>query len=561
MSIKKSILVRVKIAYIFLLVIAALIVIQIINVQFVQGSQWRSRAEQIGLQYRIKKATRGNIYTHEGVMLATSVPLYQLSLDPTVVSDSIYARHIDSLSKLLSVFFDDRSPLDYLRKINDARRAKRRYIILNNRLISYTEKEKLSQWPIFREGQLKGGVLFEKAEDRTYPFGHLAARTIGYVNDAGRGVGIESSFNKYLAGVNGRALYQKIAGGAWKPLRTRSEIKPVDGYDVYTTLDVNIQDLVHQALEEALITHDANFGCAIVMEVKTGKIKAIANLGKVDNDEYRENYNYAIGPEGSSDPGSTFKIASMMALLEDTTLNLNDSIETGNGIYRYYDRLMRDTRPGGWGKITIQQAVELSSNIGVSKLISFHFGKNPDEYVRYMNQFGLTTSLTSLKLAGIARPYIKNTQDPTWSGVSLPWMSVGYELKASPLQMLTFFNAIANEGYLIEPMLIEKVSHTGQVIEQYAPKTSKNPICSPATMAKIKTMLEGVVERGTARNIQSKRYKIAGKTGTSQKLNERGRYIKKYKTSFVGYFPADHPKYTCIVVIDEPKGVDQYGAD
>jgi cell division protein FtsI (penicillin-binding protein 3) len=548
--------------FIALTVIIFLVFLQIINIQWVQGSHWQERAQQIGLQYRVKKATRGNIYSDEGVLLATSIPLYKLSIDATIVPEDVYGIKIDSLSRLLADFFKDKAPMDYLQRINEARRTGKRYLVLNNRLLTFTERKMVEKWPIFREGANKGGVLFEKVEERTYPFKELGARSIGYVNETGEGVGLEFSFEKQLAGKDGKALYQRLTGGDWKPIGSGVRVRPDDGYDIYTTLNVNIQHLVQEALKSAVLEHQANYGCAIVMDVRTGEIKAIANLGKVKEGEYAENYNYAIGDQGSTDPGSTFKIASMMALLEDSTkLSLTDTVETGDGNYRYYDRVMKDTRVGGYGKITVKQALAYSSNVGISKLVSKHFGKKESKYIDYLKRFGLSTPLESMRLKGIFPPYIKNPQDPTWSGVTLPWMSVGYETRLSPLQVITFFNAIANNGYWIPPQLVRNVRQQDKFLEKYQNKTNEKPICSPQTLASLRDMMEAVVEYGTAKNIKTDKYKIAGKTGTSQKLNNRGRYIQKYRTSFVGYFPADKPKYTCIVVIDEPKGADQYGGD
>lgn len=553
MSIKKSILARVQVVYLVVSVVALIIFIQILTIQFVEGKKWREEIKRYSLQYRIKKATRGNIYSANHEMLATSIPLYKLSIDPMAADDVLYKKNVNILSKLLSDFFGDLSPKEYLLLINQARKEKKRYLILNTKLLSFLDKKKLETWPFFREGQYKSGVIFEKVEERTYPFKGLARRTVGFVNENGTGAGIEKSFEKQLAGIDGRALYQKISGSEWKPIQSSSRIEPINGYDVYTSLDINTQDIAEQELKNALLRHQANYGCVVIMEVKTGQIKAMVNLGKTKDQQYAEVYNYAIDDLGSDDPGSTFKTASMMALLEDTTLTLNDSIETGGGEWRYYDRVMRDDRVGGWGKLTIQQAFEFSSNVGISKLISRHFGRDHDKYINYLKKFGLDAPLESLQMEGMTRAYFKSTKDQTWSGVTLPWMSVGYESKISPVQLLTFYNAIANDGFQVQPYLVTKVMEANQLIESYQPIVSKKKICSEATLEKLKILLEGVVERGTARKIQTDRYKIAGKTGTSQKLDKRGRYTKKYKTSFVGYFPADQPRYTCIVVIDEPK--------
>jgi cell division protein FtsI (penicillin-binding protein 3) len=562
MSIKKSILLRIQTANLVITGIAVVIVLQIINVQFLQGEYWQQRADEMGLQYRTKKATRGTIYAENGIMLAASIPLYKVSFDPMIMTEEMYRKNIDTLCKILTNFFPDKKYKDYLAKINEARKAKKRYLVLSSRPITFTEKQRLSSYPIFKERQNKGGILFEKVEERTYPFGSLAARTIGFVNENKEGAGLEMSFEKLLSGTDGKALYQKITGGEWKPVGTGTRINPINGNDIYTTIDINLQDVAQEELSEYMSKYSAKYGCVVVMEVQTGAIKAMVNLGKEKN-EYRENYNYAIGDQGSIDPGSTFKTASMLALLEDSTaLKLEDTLDTGNGLFRYYDREMKDTRIGGWGKQTIQQVLENSSNIGVSKLITRHFGKKIDKYLEYLNKFGLNKDLEkNLKLSGIAKPYIKTPKDATWSGVTLPWMSIGYELRLSPLQMLTFYNAIANNGYLASPYLVKMVKRNDEILEEYKPIIEKNPIAKNASIQKIKTMLEGVVERGTATTIKSKKFKIAGKTGTSQKLNARGRYIKKYHTSFVGYFPAEKPKYSCIVVIDEPEGSEQYGGD
>lgn len=560
-GIKESILIRIQTANFIIMGIAAVIFLQILNIQFLQGEYWQSRADEMGLQYRTKKATRGTIYAENGIMLATSIPLYKVSFDPMIISDEVYKKNIDTLTKLLSNFFKDKKPKEYLTKINEARRLKKRYIVLSPRPITFTERQKLNTWPLLNDKQNKSGVLFEKVEERTYPFAGLAGRTIGFVNENNDGAGLEMSFHKALSGANGKALYQKITGGEWKPVGTGARINPTNGNDIYTTIDINLQDIAQESLAEYMSKYSAKYGCVVVMEVKTGAVKAMVNLG-VDDNEYKENYNYAIGDQGSIDPGSTFKTASMLAMLEDSTYSLNDTINTGNGFYKYYDREMKDTRVGGWGTQTFQQALENSSNIAVSRFVTRHFGKKIDKYLGYLDKFGLNTDLEkSFRLSGMAKPYIKTPKDATWSGVTLPWMSIGYELRLSPLQMLTFYNAIANDGYLVSPYLVKMIKRNDETLEKYEPSVNKNPIAKSSSIQKIRTMLEGVVERGTATGIKSTKYKIAGKTGTSQKLNARGKYIKKYHTSFVGYFPAEKPKYSCIVVIDEPEGSEQYGGD
>lgn len=557
MNIRKSIILRVRVAFLFIGVFALAAILRIGMLQTEDDRKWAKLGEQIDLQYRNVPATRGNIYSDNGSLLATSLPSYRVAFDPTIASDAIYKKGIDSLALLLSRHFGDQSKSYYKRKINDARVSKRQYIILNRDLVKYQHKKIMSDWPIFRHGRLKGGVIFEKQDHRSRPFSYLGYRTIGFVNDNDDGVGIEYSFNKYLAGKDGRALYQKMAGGKWRPLYDGSEIRAIEGFDVHTTINVNLQDVTESALLKALQEHDADYGCAVVMEVKTGEIKAISNLTKsASHRDYREVFNYAV--QGLSDPGSTFKLASMIALLEDSNIKLTDSIDTGKGAYKFYNQTMRDHKPGGYGKISVKEAFEYSSNIAISRMVNDQFGSNPQEYIDYLGSFGLSQPL-GFQMIGEGIPKIKSPDDKSWSGITLPWMSIGYELEVTPLQVLAFYNAIANNGRLICPVIVKSITHADKEIHYFESTVLKRKICSTKTLKQVKPLLEGVVENGTASNIKNSHYKIAGKTGTAQKI-VNGRYTKQYNTSFVGYFPADNPQYSCIIVIDKPKGVRQYGS-
>lgn len=558
MNIRKSIILRVRIAFLIIGVFAIAALARIVMLQTEDDRKWVKMAEEIDLDYRRVKATRGNIYSDNGSLLATSLPSYKIAFDPAIASSGVYKKGIDSLVYLLSRHFNDNSRQYYKRKINDARLAGKQYLVLNRKLVKYQEKKEMSKWPIFREGRHKGGIIFEKIDHRYRPFSYLGYRTVGFVNDNKDGAGIEYSFNKYLAGQDGKALYQKMAGGKWRPLHDASDVRPVEGFDIHTTIDVNIQDVTESALLGALKAHDADYGCAIVMEVETGEIKAISNLTKNEKyHDYREIFNYAV--QGLSDPGSTFKLASIIALLEDSKLKLTDSIETGDGLYMFYDRAMRDHKPGGYGTISVKEAFEVSSNIAISKLVYSQFGSDPQRYIDYVNSFGLSQPL-GFQMIGEGLPKIKNPSDKSWSGITLPWMSIGYELELTPLQILAFYNAIANEGKLIRPIIVKSISQADNDIRYYETEVLKRKICSSKTLREVKTLLEGVVENGTAKNISNDYYKIAGKTGTAQKI-VNGRYTKKYSTSFVGYFPAESPRYSCIIVIDSPKGFQQYGSN
>lgn len=552
---------RARLAFLCVTLFAVAIVLKIFHIQMVEGEKWQKISDEIGLQYKTIKATRGNIYSDNHSLLATSLPFYKVAFDPTIAKKELFNQNIDSLTYLLSRHFKTYSPLHYKRKIVNARKNNRKYLILSRRKIDYREKKIMSDWPIFREGRLGGGVIFEKVGKRFRPFSGLGLRTIGYLNEDNHGAGLEYSFNDKLAGKDGKALYQKIAGSDWKPLHNGSEVRPEEGMDIETTIDINLQDVANAALLSALQNLRADYGSVVVMEVKTGEIKAISNLTryeKSDYVDYREIYNYAV--QGATEPGSTFKLASFIALLEDSHVLLSDSVDTGNGKYKYHDRTMPDDKRGGYGKLTVRQVFEKSSNIGTSKLIYEHFGPNPQKYVDYLNNFGLN-SLLDFQLVGEGLPYIKNPDDKSWSGTTLPWMSIGHELLQTPLQTLTFYNAVANDGKMIQPILVKRISKAGEAVKAFHSVVLNKKICSESTLNKVRELLEGVVERGTAKNIRGSHYKIAGKTGTAKKVKEGGGYKREYYTSFCGYFPAKNPKYSCIVVIDNPKGYRQYGSD
>lgn len=560
MNIKTSILLRVRIAYLGVLLFSFAIIYKIVIIQTVDGDKWKAKSEVNSLKYRTVKATRGNIYSDNGSLLATSLPFYKVAIDPSRANNDIYSTGVDELAKKLSNYFNDRSAKEYKRRINDARKSGREYLSLNRREINYQAKKMMSSWPIFREGRMKGGIIFEKVDQRYKPFSHLGDRTIGSLTqDKSRGtVGLEYSFNRDLSGRNGEALFQKFSGGNWKQIY--EEVKPKNGYDVQTTINVDLQDVAESALLGALISNDADYGSVVVMEVKTGEIKAISNLSKNKKGEYWELYNYAVGSQGSREPGSTFKLASMIALFENSNVKLTDIVNTGDGKFEFYDQQMEDHRPGGYGNLTVKEVFEKSSNIGTAKLITEQFGSDQMKYYHALEDMGLTRPL-GFQMIGEGEPYIKHPEkDSTWSGTTLPWMAHGYELRMTPLHTLTLFNAVANNGKMIQPIIVKQIKKADQTIERFEPKTINKRICSPSTLSKVKKMLEGVVERGTAQNISDSHYKIAGKTGTAKKV-ENGKYINKYYTSFAGYFPAEKPRYSCIVVIDNPKSYRIYGSD
>ncbi|MFY0591420.1 penicillin-binding protein [Roseivirga sp.] len=560
MNIKKDILLRVRIAFLGAAVFVLAIVYQMVDIQIINGEHWREQARANSLDYRTIKATRGSIYSDGEDLLATSLPFYRLAFDPSVAHDTTFTSKLDSLSHLLSAFFRDHSSDYYQKKISEARQAKKRYLVLSKEDLDYQEKEQVAQWPIFRLGQMKGGVIFEKVDKRHNPFESLAVRTIGNLTPEKSGShGIEKSFDHFLAGQDGEGLFQKMTGnGNWRPINASSDIRPVNGYDVHTTIDVNLQDVAESALLRAVSNLNAAYGTVVLMEVKTGEIKAISNLKRTSKGTYAENLNFAVAE--NNDPGSTFKLASMLALLEAGKVELTDSVDTGKGALKFSDRTMRDHKTGGYGMLTVEDVFVKSSNVGTAKLVDEHFGDTPQEYVDIIKNTGFGKPL-DFQLIGEGVPYIKDADDKSWSNVTLPWMSIGYEMQLTPLQTLTLYNAVANDGKMIQPILVKSIKRGGKTIETFESKVLNKKIASDKTLAGLRKMLEGVVERGTAKNIKNDVYKIAGKTGTAQKLIN-GRYTwQKYYASFAGYFPSEEPLYSCIVVIDSPDGMNRFGGD
>jgi cell division protein FtsI (penicillin-binding protein 3) len=562
MSIRQSILVRVRIAFLCMVAISLAVVAKILYIQVVTGDKWRKKAQANGLAFKSVTAMRGNITAEDGSLLATSTIFFQLAIDPTVAEDEVFNKGIDSLSMLLAKHFKEKQAKEIKTELLLARQEKKRYKILVNEPITFQQRNIALTFPILREKR-KGGLILEKTQQRLRPFGDLAKRTIGFIQeDTGgvvRGRGLEISFHDQLAGTNGQALFQRIAGGAWKPVGDGEQIRPEDGFDIVTTIDIHLQEIVDKALRKALIQHNADNGCVILMEVQTGEIKAMANLGKDENGEYSEINNFATGEIGMAEPGSTFKLATFTALLEEADISLDDTVQTGNGTYKFAENaVMTDVKEGGYGKISVKEVFERSSNIGTSKMVFKYFRDKPQKYYEYLEKFHLTQPL-NFQIAGEPTPFIKKPSNKTWSNTTLPWMSVGYELKVAPIHTLAFCNALANNGKLIQPIIVKAVKKGNKTVQEFYAKTLVPQIASEKTLRTMRTLMEGVVERGTATNIRTKEYKIAGKTGTAEKV-EKGVYTEKHYASFVGYFPSDNPKYSCIVAIDNPKTSSQYGA-
>ncbi len=559
-TIKKDILWRVILLYALVFIIAMAIVAKVIVIQFPQGKEWKEKAIEEKVRFESVEAQRGNIYDCQGNILASSIPIFDLRMDAasTEISDDYFYAHVDSLAWHLSDLFGDRTRFEYLKELKNARETGNRYYLIK-RKVTYNELNKVRHFPIFRLGRYGGGLIVEEHSRREMPFELLACRTIGYQSEEARVyVGLEGAYNEQLQGTGGQRLIKKIASGIWVPVSEEYDLEPQHGDDIITTLDVVLQDVTENALLKQLTEQEAEHGCAVLMEVKTGQVKAIANLGRNEKGDYEEDFNYAIGD--GAEPGSVFKLASMIAVLDEKKVKITDRVYTGNGSIQYANRTMRDVHPIGDGYITVREAFEHSSNVGISKIVWDAYQLNPKQYTDKLYTIGLNKKL-GIELAGEASPVIKNPGFTSWSRVTLPWMSVGYEVQVTPLQILTLYNAVANDGKMVRPSFVKEIRRSGQTVRSFAPVVLNPAICSPETIRDLKSLLEGVVENGTGKSLSDAPYKIAGKTGTAQVADQDEGYNKRnYKATFVGYFPAEDPAYSCIVVVTNPSKGVYYGS-
>lgn len=552
MSETKNISVRIYFVYIAVFVFSLALVYKIFSIQVTVNPDNNAYISSIS-EVEIA-ASRGNIFADdkEKSALAISVPIYEIRMDLVSVKSELFKSKVDSLALRLSQVFKDKSEGQYRRELNDAKRNKRRYHLLQKK-VSYNEMVEIINAPILRKGQFRGGRIVLKQNKREKPFGMLAERTVGYINAEGNGVGLEAAYQERLKGAQGLQYMKNVGGGNKIPLTDDYLVKPENGKDIYTTIDVNLQDVAEKALMEQLVSQNAQHGCAVLMEVKTGHIKAIANISKDRKGNYREIYNHAIGT--SSEPGSTFKLASVMVALEDGKVDINDLVDTRDGTVKYYDRVMRDAHEGGDGVIPVWKAFALSSNVGISNIINDNYKKKQSNFLRGIKRLGLG-DITGVEIKGEGKPYVKTTADSSWSGISIPWMSIGYETRFTPLQILTFYNAVANNGVMVKPQFVKEIRDGSRVVYKSKVEVLNRSICSNKTIKDARFLLEKVVSEGTASNLKNLDFKIAGKTGTTQvgygKSDSEASSRVRHQASFCGYFPADNPKYSCIVVVAAP---------
>ncbi|MDD2385319.1 MAG: penicillin-binding protein [Bacteroidales bacterium] len=558
MSDRTNILAKLNIVYILLMAFGFLIIGKIIYYQFFYDKEIINNALKTTRIYTSIEPIRGDIYSNDGKLLATSVAYFEAGIDLNcdAITQKIFDYNIDSLTLCLGQLFDDKTTEEYKSEMIDARDSGSRYYRFSYN-ISYSDFKKLSAFPLLRNGRIKGGFVYQKTFKREKPFGELARRTIGTVASPRRiGVGLEDAFDEFLRGVEGYTVKERIPGNLWMPVEDAQYVEPKDGLDLITTIDIGLQDVAETALESQLRKHNAEYGTVVLMEVKTGKVKAIANLKKHPEGFYYEELNFAVG--NASDPGSTFKLASLIVAIEDGYVKPEQMVETGDGTIVYYKKKMKDSREGGYGKISLQRVFEVSSNVGISKVIRDAYKDKQSQFVEGLRKLNLDKPL-GVTIKGEAIPVIHKPGDAEWSGLSLTQMSIGYELQITPLQMLAFYNAIANNGIMVKPIFAEALTYRGELVKVFEPEVINPQLCSQTTIAIVKPMLEGVVENGTAINIRSENYKIAGKTGTAQINYGNDTLPTEYHASFVGYFPADAPEYSCIVSIYKPRRNGFYG--
>ena len=560
MSIRRNILLRVYLAFGLILLLAGAVAVQLIRLQFVQGKKWRAMAAKLSTRYESIEAARGNILSVDGSLLATSVPEYEVHMDMLaggLHSDKLFFGKVDSLALKLSQLYPDRSERDFSRMLRNARKDSSRYVLIR-RKVTYQELKQIRTFPLLSSGA-RGGLVLKEENKRILPFKSLAQRTIGYKNEnVKNAVGLEGAYANYINGENGRRLVQRVAGGSWIPVNgDDDETPPKEGADILSTINVNYQDLAQRVLKKQLDTTGADYGCVVLMEVATGEIRAIANFTKTTGGDYKEELNYAIS--NAIDPGSTFKLASYMTMFDQHKIDTNSLVDANNGKYDMYykGKLLKTFHDAEQGNyvMTAKKAFEESSNVAVVKFVSSHYADDPREFTNNLRDNLHLNDKLDLQIPGEAHPLVKDPSARSWSKLTLPQMAYGYEMKITPLQMLTLYNGVANNGQLIAPIFVKEIQRMGNTVEQFHARVINPKMCSDATLGKVKSMLEGVVTEGTGKMvIKNSLYTVAGKTGTAQIANGSTGYgvNKTYQASFCGYFPADHPKYSMIVVINHP---------
>lgn len=561
---KTDILWRVYALYIAMVLFGFAIIAKIISIQVKEGEELLKMAEEREIRFRKEIAHRGNVYSKNETLLATSVPVYSIYFDPLAVNEELFKADVEKLADSLSRMLGDKSKAQYTSYLKKMRSQGKRYVRIANKL-PMDKYKRMCEFPIFCKGKNRGGFIVERTYVRILPYGELAARTIGYVRENENDsiyVGLEGAYNDYLKGTEGVQLVRRINNNFWMPIPDPVNTDPINGDDIYTSIDIEIQDVAENALKKCLVENKAMQGCVILMDVKSGFVEVMASLRYNEKtSDYEESYNFAL--RHNVEPGSTFKAVTMLTLLENNPqLSIDDKLHLGTKDYKmFYGRKLQDSHlvTDEKGYTTIRNAFEQSSNIAFATMVDETFKSNPDRFIELIYSTKINEPL-NLDIRGAANPYIKDTKDKYWSKLSLPWMSIGYEVLLTPIQILTYYNAIANNGVMVKPQFVKEIRHGNEVIKTFDTIVINQSIASPQTVATLQELLKGVVENGTAKNLKKLGFSVAGKTGTAQ-ISQGGSYNKKnYTATFVGYFPAEEPKYSCIIVVSDPSGGRYYGS-
>lgn len=545
--------------YLFAGVAFVVFVVFIARIAILQNSNIDSiEKNYININYRedTVKAARGNLYSADGSILATTVMKYNIYIDFKTIKDSIYQKNIGALTDSLNQMFG--KPRAQYRSVFDQqkKRENQYYSLVTD--LDFDQLDRIRKFPIFstyseKEKKYKKNrcLIIEKNYKRILATTQIGAGTIGMDDERGKS-GLEAAFSKYLKGKNGKRLVQRINATQWKPIDYWKIKDPVDGQDVYTTLDLRIQDIAHTALEKQLIEFEADHGCVVVMETQTGKVRAMVNLRRTEPGMYVDAYNYAL--KDAIEPGSTFKTVSLLAAMDDGFINENTKINVGGISWEYGGQKITDSHAGG--TYDLSDILAQSSNIGAAKIITTNYGSKPEVFINHLKRWKMFEKM-DIELPGITKPSIVTPQDKRWNRATLASLSYGYSSRFNLLQLTTFYNGIANKGKMVKPLFIDKIMKDGKVEYEATPETIVNKMASTEAINLMTAMLTKAVEKGTAKSIFTPNIKLAGKTGTA-----RFEYWKpgpaKYQASFAGFYPADNPKYTCIVMVNQPNNAKGY---
>jgi cell division protein FtsI (penicillin-binding protein 3) len=523
-------------------------------VQVVNGPQLRSMARNMNLRNDTLFAERGNIYSEDGVLLCSTIPQFDLHIDFSVIKKDTFDKYKDTLAESFSAILKDKSKAAYLYELTAEFNDTARYYELAHNL-PYYDYQLIKQLPIMKLGSRRGGLVVEQKNKRINPFNVMALRTIGLWRKNSQVIGLEATYDSVLKGANGYCIKQRMPGGQWMIIQG-SEQEPTNGFDLVTTLDVSIQDIAEHALESQLSKFECLYGTCIVMEVKTGKVKAIANLGRQKDGSYWEDFNYAMIP---TEPGSTFKLMTLLSLFNDKHITVEDQVNAQGGSASFGNRTMKDSHLG-LGVLSVKQAFALSSNVAMAKLAYQFYAANPTAYTNFLKKLQLDQK-TGIDLLGERKPVVKTPLNKSWSATSLPWMATGYEVMIAPLRTCMIYNAVANNGTMMKPYLVNAIRSFDKDVQVFEPEVVIPQIASKDAIRQARQALEEVVLTGTGKHIQSPFYSIAGKTGTAQVADKGITYADGvYQGSFVGYFPANNPTYTIAVVIrTKPHSGAYYG--